>query len=348
MHIIHINFSISVGGIDTMLVDILNEQVKTIKTTLVIINNKIEECILTNLKSEVDVVRIGRKEGSKDLFKLIKLNFILFKLKPSIIHCHNSNVVNFLIFKKCPCVLTVHDVNYGVKSYHKYDEIYAISEAVKFDIQKKGKFPVSRIYNGVNDNLISKKNKIKESQIFKIVIISRLEYLKKGQDLVFRAIKNLNNNYDIDNVKLDLIGTGSSKDYLIALSNELEINGDVSFLGNKSRNYIYECLNNYDLLIQPSRYEGFGLTVVEAMLARVPVLTSNIDGPNEILNNGEYGYCFESDNIKDLTRKMKHIIQDYDNVYNSFTNKAYKHAKKNFSMEKTSLNYVSHYKKIIN
>jgi glycosyltransferase involved in cell wall biosynthesis len=345
MHIVHINFSITVGGIDTMLVDILNEQIKSTKTTLVIINDKIEESVLANLNSKVNVIKIRRKEGAKDILKILKLNFVIYKLKPSIIHCHNSNVVNFLIFKKCPVVLTVHDINYDTVSYNKYNHIFAISDAVKKDIEKNGSFPVSMVYNGINDQLISIKTDVnEEKEEFRLVVVSRLEHYKKGQDLVLESVKSLCDSYKLT---LDFIGGGTSLDYLQKQSEELNIQSQVRFLGVKSRNYIYENLKNYDVLIQPSRYEGFGLTIVEAMVAKIPVLSSDIDGPNEILNNGEFGICFKSGDSIDLTKNLEDIFLNYNKVYSNFIDKAHLRALNNFSIKSTSLNYINEYQKMI-
>jgi len=344
MHVVHINFSITVGGIDTMLIDILNEQVKSVKTTLIIINDLVEKTVLANLNSKVQVVNINRKEGSKNILKILKFNFLIFKLKPSIIHCHNSGIVNLLIFKKCPVVLTVHDVKYSTKSYYKYSKIFAISDAVKKDIEKSGKFPVLTVYNGINGELIAKKENVEANEVFKLVIVSRLEHYKKGHDLLFLAIKELKDKYYIT---LDVIGDGSSLSYLTELSKELEIQKQVRFLGMKTRDYIYENLKNYDLLIQPSRYEGFGLTIVEAMFAKVLVLTSDIDGPVEILNHGEYGFCFKSDDVKDLILKLDYILSNYESIFHEFTYNAYTRVKNNFSIQNTAENYINYCSELI-
>ena len=346
-HIVHINFSITIGGIDTMLVDILNEQVKTIKTTLIVINNKVDTIVLDNLDKRVTVIRINRREASFEVFKFIKLNYILLTLKPSIIHCHNSNVVNFIFFKTCPITLTVHDVNYSAKSYHKYDMLFAISKAVKKDIESKGNFPIELVYNGVKDELIKKKNNVLKKGNFKIVVISRLEHKKKGQDLVLNAIKLLINKDKITNFHIDFIGEGSSKEFLLRQAEELAIDQYVSFLGSKSRNYIYDNLCNYDLLIQPSRYEGFGLTIVEAMFAKIPVLVSDIDGPLEIVNNGEYGIIFKNDNSNEMYIELKKIFKNYNNIVDFYVMKAYTNAENKFSVSKMNENYSLIYEEIL-
>ena len=59
--------------------------------------------------------------------------------------------------------------------------------------------------------------------------------------------------------------------YNIGLVQEYNLNSYISFLGSKDTHYIEQHLKDYDLLVQPSRIEGFGLTVAEAMAAKVPV-----------------------------------------------------------------------------
>lgn len=69
----------------------------------------------------------------------------------------------------------------------------------------------------------------------------------------------------------------------------MHLEDHVIFEGLKEQAWIYENLCRYDLFIQPSRYEGFGLTVAEAISAKVPVLVSNIEGPLEIIDGGRLG-----------------------------------------------------------
>ena len=78
----------------------------------------------------------------------------------------------------------------------------------------------------------------------------------------------------------------------------LHLENEVVFEGLKDQSWVYQNLCNYDLFIQPSRYEGFGLTVAEAIAAKVPVLVSNIEGPLEIIDGGRLGMSFENKMVK--------------------------------------------------
>ena len=66
------------------------------------------------------------------------------------------------------------------------------------------------------------------------------------------------------------------------LTAELHAETYVRFLGKQTQDYVAAHLTDYDLFVQPSRWEGFGLTVAEAMAAGVPVLVSEGQGPAEV------------------------------------------------------------------
>ena len=79
-------------------------------------------------------------------------------------------------------------------------------------------------------------------------------------------------------VTLDFIGEGESRGFLERLANELGVgHGAGSWASIAAGRPMSFCPRM--TCGQPSRYEGFGLTVVEGMAARIPVLVSNIEGP---------------------------------------------------------------------
>lgn len=348
MNIVHVNFSFTVGGIDTMLVDIMKYQVVHHQVSLIIINDKVDVSVLKNIHPKVNIYCLRRKEGSVNPFFIIKLNLLIKKLQAKVIHCHNSGVARYL-YVNVPRVLTVHDMKYSIKEYGRYDMICAISTAVKNDISSKKAFDnLEVVYNGVDVSKI--KSSVKHNKVFKVVVISRLEHDKKGLDIFVNAIKQIVDNVEIPYFKVDIIGEGSSKSYLKEYTLNNSLGDRVSFLGNKSRQYIYENLSKYSLLVQPSRYEGFGLTIVEAMCAKIPVLASNIDGPKEILEDGKYGYLFESGNVaclKDKIVDIFHAVDKRDDSIKYNVERSFLRAKNDFNIENTAENYLKVYKRLI-
>lgn len=343
MKIVHVNFSFTIGGIETMLIDIVNEHVKNHDVTLIIVNNEYDSFLFDKINKNVKVILIDRSVGSKNPIPLFKINFYLFIFNPEVIHFHNHNGISlvFPIFYK-KSFLTVHDT--GIKSvyFKKYHKIFAISKSVQKDLYHNFNLNSFLVYNGIDFNSIIQKKNISSNSDFKCVVISRLLHEKKGQDLLIHAFRKLIDK-GFNNISLDIIGVGVSESFLKGLVDELELNKYVHFLGLKDRDYIYHNLINYDLLIQPSRYEGFGLTVIEAMASKIRVLVSDIEGPMEIINKGEFGYFFSNNSIDDLVFKLEFIINtsiDVKEIENSF-----EHAFENFSIKNTCNQYINLYSK---
>jgi glycosyltransferase involved in cell wall biosynthesis len=95
------------------------------------------------------------------------------------------------------------------------------------------------------------------------------------------------------------------------LAVELDVESQVNFCGQVSREYLYENLRSYDLFILPSHYEGLGNVISEAMSAKLPVLCSDIDGPAELVGCGSRGYTFQVGNEKSCASAIMDIYANY-------------------------------------
>ena len=84
---------------------------------------------------------------------------------------------------------------------------------------------------------------------------------------------------------------------LNALIKGYNLEGNIEFLGNVEN--IENLYKDVDVFVLPSRYEGFGLVVVEALAAGCAVVVSKLEGPLEIVKeNEEYGLYFEKKIIR--------------------------------------------------
>ena len=345
MKIIHVIFSFNTGGAETMLVDIVNEQCKTNKVELIIVNNVVNKALIVKINDHVKIHFLNRKPGSRNPFPILKFNYIVFKINPTVIHFHNHNAINLLQLKtKAFICLTIHSLNVPIINLYKFKKLFSISNAVQEDIFLRSGINSVVVYNGIRFEDIEINRNYTKTEKFKIIQVSRLDHENKGQDILMKAINILVNQKGINNIQLDFIGEGSSLEYLKNLAIELNIENYVNFLGMKTRGFIYKELKHYQLLVQPSLFEGFGLTIVEGMAAKIPVLVSDIDGPMEIINNGRHGFHFKTGDENSCANQLYEIINDYhaDKIMDK-TNEAYSHAKENFNIQKTAQNYIKNY-----
>jgi glycosyltransferase involved in cell wall biosynthesis len=332
MKIVHLIFSFSTGGAETMLVDIINEQIKAHQVTLIIINNLVNKALIDKISNGVKVILLGRKEKSRNPLSILKLNYLLVKEKPEVIHCHNESIIR-IILSRNKAVFTAHSMQLSTRNLKYYKKVLAISQAVKTDVEGRSNIKPILVYNGINNNLIKRKTNY-YLNTFRIVQIGRLDHSIKGQHVLLDALNRLVHARGINNINVDFIGEGKSLEFLQNLARSYQLENHVNFLGIKDRSYIYEHLKDYDLFVQPSLHEGFGLTVIEAMSAKVPVLVADIDGPAEIIENGRYGFLFSVGNSDDCAKAIIDIINTYgSNEIMEKINSAYTRATKLFNID---------------
>lgn len=329
MNILYTTFSFSIGGIERLLVDIVNEASKNKdnKIFLCIINEHYDEFLLNTISKRVNVILLNRYAGSGKLKYIFRYTKFILKNKIYIIHCQTENAVKFsalskIIRPKIKVFTTVHDTCYSdLKLYEIIidkivcNKIIAISEAVKEQIIARGisKEKIAKINNGINlDKFQEAKDRVYESKK-EIIIgnVSRLLPEEKGQDILIKAISLLKKKYP--NIKCLFAGEAAPNSPLILdelkqLCEELEVGDNIIFCGNVKE--VSEFLNSLDIFVLPSRYEGFGIALVEAMYKGIPCIASNIDGPKEIIKDNKYGLLFESNNYEDLAEKIDYRINN--------------------------------------
>lgn len=91
-------------------------------------------------------------------------------------------------------------------------------------------------------------------------------------------------------------------------------------------------MERIDIFVLPSRIEGFGISLVEAMAKGIPVIASRIVGPDEVLQKGKYGQLFDVGDREGLADKIDYTIQNYEK-YKSLAVKSVDYIKDNYSIE---------------
>ncbi len=351
MKITHCIFSMETGGAEVLTVQLLNEACDEHEVSLIIINNMWNKILLNQLNRKVKVYYINRKPGSLSIIPLLKLNLLIRRLKPDIIHSHDPKVAKVIKWQKAKILHTIHDVGIPVTNYVLYDRLVAISDTVKRDVTVRSRLEVKKVYNGIPSESFVKRSdhELRSSEPLRLVQVSRLVHEKKGQDILLHALHKLRNNYGITRVKLDFIGAGSSLNYLKHLCKELELEDVVCFAGEKPRDWLYQNLRSYHALVQPSRYEGFGLTVLEGLAAGIPVLASDTDGPAELIDELPGGFLFENENTASCASLLFHIYRLYTtNSIAPLLEDAVTLIEEKYSLRSCSDGYIKEYEALLN
>lgn len=347
MKIAHIVWGFENGGTENMLADIIYYQsTSNNRISLHVINDLVNPNILQRVPKNVCVHLYKRKLGSKSPFAFFKLNFTLFREKPDIIHLHMPQMKKW-IWVKSNFVRTIHSCMSDDTDYSRMKLLIAISDSVRDYTKKQNpKYQVDTIYNGIDVcKILTKEIYRVKGAVLNILQVSRLQHRVKGQDLVIEAISKIQKGNPTIDITYTIIGGGESEQYLNKLIIEKCLEGRVKLLGNKSRDYIYNHLRDYDLFILPSRNEGFGLTIAEAMSAKVPVLTSDQEGPLEVIKGGELADVFVTGDVDSLINKLLLIYNSDSNI--DRVEKACKYVHERFSVKVTAEKYVDAYHKVL-
>lgn len=336
MKVAHIFWGLGFGGIETMLVNIANAQVNEgADVSIIILNDMLEESLVSALDSRVHLYCTKRKLHSINPWFLVRMNWYLYKIQPDAIHLHGGLFYRHIWSRRLSRVasVTLHALPAGpvrrsgashrlfpildittpgnVLYYDLIPKVFAISEAVKDALWENYHIQSTVVCNGILTSKFQSRAAAQPHAPLRIVQVSRLEHDKKGQDLLIEAAARLAGKIDVS-----FIGEGTSMDYLKKLTREHHAETYVHFLGKKQQDYIATHLQDYDLFVQPSRFEGFGLTVAEAMAANVPVLVSAGQGPAEVTCGDKYGWTFENGCVDSLTDRISYIMEHYDEALN--------------------------------
>jgi len=133
---------------------------------------------------------------------------------------------------------------------------------------------------------------------------------RKGVDLLLEAMRPLFDDYP--DLLLSVIGGGSEAQALQAVAESFGIANRVSFEGTLRSDRIQPRLASADVLVLPSRWDGWGMVVNEALSAGVPVVVSDCCGAADLIQHGVNGFVFRSEDVEDLRRNLRRLLENAD------------------------------------
>ncbi|MCK5022454.1 MAG: glycosyltransferase family 4 protein [Candidatus Pacebacteria bacterium] len=181
----------------------------------------------------------------------------------------------------------------------------------------------------------------------KIIIATMRRFVpeKRIQDII-KAISLLPMNIK-SKIKVWLIGDGPEKERLVKLTNDLELNNIITFLGMVPHEDIASLLQEIDIYVNPSIQEGMATANLEAMAAGVcPVATQGV-GNDEVIANGQTGFLYPPKDVSCLADILKRLISNKE-LRIECAKRSVKVIKNNFSQQKVTDLYIKEYQSLIN
>ena len=186
------------------------------------------------------------------------------------------------------------------------------------------------IPNGVDFEILNKSQPTHLSGDPKLLFVGRLT-LNKGIHTIILALKLIIKDYP--NLVFYIIGDGPFKPTLINIVKKLQLEQHVKFLGFLLTEKVYNYYKSVDLIIVPSYFENFSITLLEGMGSKVPIIASDATGNLNIIKNGINGLIFPKGDFKELSINIKYLI-DNPSYAKKISEKAHDIAREKYDWEK--------------
>lgn len=330
MKIMYLMFSFTMGGTERLVADICNEMTAGgNEVFLYIVNDLYDDSLLGALDKRVSVFLQKRPAGSGGRIDTMRrVAGFIRKHRVEAVHCNSFDTPELLmlhpiLFPKTKIIYTIHGMGQyqAVNRLRRWyrnricDRIVAISDSVKKDIEAYGAAPrkTVTVYNAINVSKFSTDGrKTFDEKHIVIGNVARIKPEEKGQDILIAAVARIKEkNPAIRCYFAGAAGEGQQEalSKLKEQAKRLHVEENIIFLGNVED--IASFLHTLDLFVLPSRSEGFGIALVEAMASGVPCIASNLNGPAEIMGDETYGLLFPCEDAEALAKKLAYAIDNY-------------------------------------
>lgn len=197
------------------------------------------------------------------------------------------------------------------------------------------------IYNALPAGISISRQAKSQDRPLTIGVVSRLESIK-GMDLVVPAFTLVKARYP--EMQLLIVGGGSLRKQMEEQVHKARLEEAVEFAGRQPQEKLSSYYDRIDILLMPSRSEGFGLTAIEGMARGCVVVAARTGGLPEVVRDGEVGLLHESKQVEDLTAKINELIER-PTLWKQISNKATIYVEQ-FSFERFCHLFNNLYKKL--
>ena len=348
MKVLHVNAGLENGGGLSHIVNLLTEA-----------KNEGKDFELLSL-AEGPVAQAARAKGITthvlgansryDLASLRKLTQFINNGHYDIVHTHGAraNLFLSLIYKKIKATwcITVHSDPYldfeergilgkiftklNLRALRKADCVFAVTNRFAQLLINKvqvDKSKVHVIYNGIffhSDSEIPAKY---EHTYFNIINVARTEKVK-GQELLLKAVKKL----DDQHIRLHIAGDGSQLEALKALTRQLDMAPQVTFLGFMTHHQLSGLYKRIDLAVLTSYSESFPLVLLEATDNLIPILSTDVGDIHKMIPGPEYGFIAKTGDIDSIAKAIGEAVDKSNKELRQIANNEKRYAEEHFSV----------------
>jgi len=301
---------------------------------------------------EIELIKANLNDFKSLLPTYIRLAKIIRKFRPDVVHSHmvHANILMRLVRVTTPIkklICTAHNSNEGgalrMLSYRVTHNLANISTNVSQEATEAfeaiGAVPnngMQTVYNGIDlekfNCIPEAREKLEEeldlTEDFRIILaVGRFNEQKDYPNLL-KAISLLKKEITYP-FKVIIAGDGELRNLIEDMIASLDLKKEVVLLGRRSD--IPELMSAADLFVLPSKYEGFGLVVAEAMACECLVVATDCGGVAEVLNNSEF--LVPPADAAALKNKMKYALELQGKDKSIVINRNLNHVQEKFSLK---------------
>lgn len=247
----------------------------------------------------------------------------------------------------------IHESNFGVEMANSNPDVanaFDAAEIVIFpskntanlykNFNKKNNFHV--LYQGINEFGCKSMNKRKDNKCY-ILNIGSIEP-RKGQDLLIKSILNLPTEY-MERLEVYLVGRIIDEGYNSKLKKLIGRRQNIHITGEVSRDNVEEFYKTANIYISASRDEAFPITLLEAMSQGKTIITSDVGGISEMIDNGVNGIIVPFGDTDAISKNIINLLND-ENLRCSLGRNAYEKFKSTYTMENYGTDFLKLVKKL--
>lgn len=199
------------------------------------------------------------------------------------------------------------------------------------------------IYNALPAGISISQQAKSQNRPLTIGVVSRLESIK-GMDLVVPAFALVKACHP--EMQLLIVGDGSLRKSMKEQAHKAGLEETVEFAERQPQEKLVSYYDRIDILLMPSRSEGFGLTAIEGMARGCVVVAARTGGLPEVVRDGEVGLLHEPEQVEDQATQINKLIEQ-PVLWKQFSNEATTYVQR-FSFERFSQLFNNLYQKISN